>query len=198
MIMETFASDSDAYGTGRPDTTRETSIETTHLSLTAPRPSDLDALLAVFCSRDCARMTHTVPHPFTREDAERLLGNMMARPYAYWTVRRENERLIGVIALTRSACGKTSDLHHFGPHLGIFIAPDHQGQGYAVEAIDGLLRWVKTRHLHKIIHAAHFADNDRGAKTLINAGFLYTGRRTQETAAARDGDHQVLHMIRIL
>ncbi|ESQ92718.1 hypothetical protein ABAC460_02495 [Asticcacaulis sp. AC460] len=191
MIMNIYASDSPV----RPEAV---SIETTRLSLNALRDTDLDDLMAVFCDNSSARMTHTVPHPFKREDAERLLANMMAKPYAYWAIRLDDDRLIGVISLTRAACGKTSDLHHFGPHLGIFVAPEHHGRGYALEAIDGLLRWVKKRKLHKIIHAAHFADNEKGGATLIAADFLYTGRRTQETSAARDGDHTALHMIRIL
>ena len=198
MIMSTFASDREAYGPVRPEAAGAHTLETTRLSLNALRASDLEDLMAVFCAKDSARMTHTVPHPFTREHGEHLLANMMASTHAYWAIRLEDERLVGVISLTRSACGKTSDLHHFGPHLGIYIAPEHQGHGYAVEAIDGLLRWVKKRQLHKIIHAAHFADNDKGAQALITADFLYTGRRTQETSASRDGEHLALHMIRIL
>ncbi|EGF92278.1 acetyltransferase GNAT family protein [Asticcacaulis biprosthecium C19] len=198
MIMNSYASDAD--GPVRPEnlSSGAISIETSRLSLNALRDTDLDDLMAVFCGRSSARMTHTVPHPFKREDAERLLANMMAKPYAYWAIRREDERLIGVISLTRATCGKTPDMHHFGPNLGIFVAPEHQGHGLAVEAIDALLRWVKKRKLHQIIHAAHFADNDKAAQALIQADFLYTGRRTQEASTARGGEHLALHMIRIL
>lgn len=174
------------------------SIETSRLSLTPLKASDIDAFLAVFADADAARMTHAIPHPLSREEATRLLGDMAASKLTYWAIRIEDEKLIGVISLTRSACGKEPGLHSFGPNLSVFIAPEHQGQGYALEAIDGLLRWVKKRNLHRIVHAAHFADNEPSARLLVNADFLYTGRKTMETSLAREGEHQALHMIRIL
>jgi len=174
------------------------SIETDRLSLTPLRVSDLDALMAVYGEPQSARMTHAIPHPLTREDAERLLSKMMATDRVHWAIRVEDELLIGVISLKTSQCGKPAGLDCFGPNLSVFIAPVHQGQGYGVEAIDALLRWCKKRRLHRVIHAAHFADNEASARALIAADFLYTGRRTMETSMARDGEHLALHMIRIL
>ncbi len=174
------------------------SIETSRLSLTPLRSSDLEAFQAVYAEKNTARMTHAIPHPLNREEAEKQLAGMMASTLTHWAIRLEDERLIGVISLTRSACGKPNGMHSFGPNLSVFIAPSHQGQGIAIEAIDGLLRWVKKRKLHRIIHAAHFADNEPSARALIVADFLYTGRRTMETSLAREGEHEALHMIRIL
>ena len=174
------------------------SIETTRLSLTPLKPDDLDALMAVFSDKNSARMTHAIPHPLPREDAEKLLNDMCAAKLTYWAIRLEDEQMVGVISLTRQACGKGPGIHSFGPNLSVFIAPAFQGKGYALEAIDGLLRWVKKRKLHRVIHAAHFADNEASANLLTQADFLYTGRRTMETSQAREGEHLALHMIRIL
>ncbi|ESQ85802.1 hypothetical protein AEAC466_01095 [Asticcacaulis sp. AC466] len=188
------------------------SVETTRLSLTPlsastpnpsqsalpVRPGDIDAFMAVFADKNSARMTHAIPHPLSRSEAESLLARMSSTPFSHWAIRLEDEQLIGIISLTRSTCGTAGDIHSFGPNLSVFIAPAHQGQGYAIEATDGLLRWVKKRRLHRIIHAAHFADNEASARALITADFLYTGRKTLETSLARDGEHLALHMIRIL
>ena len=185
--------------TPRPARKRETpSIETPRLSLTPLKSADLDAFTAVFADRNAARMTHAVPHPLTREEAEKLLTRMMATVRTHWAIRLDDEQLIGVISLKKSACGQPDGLHCFGPNLSLFIAPPFQGQGYGTEAIDALLRWCKKHRAHRIVHAAHFADNDASARPLIAADFLYTGRRTMETSMARDGEHQALHMIRIL
>lgn len=173
-------------------------IETLRLSLTGFKPSDLGALTAVFASPDTARMTHAVPHPFSDGDAVSRLARMMQAPDAHWAIRTGDEALIGTISLTRGACGQAADLHTFGPNLSVFIAPEHQRNGYATEAIDGLLRRIKKRKAHKVIHAAHFADNLASARLLVHADFLYTGRRTMETSLAREGEHQALHMIRLL
>ena len=178
------------------------SIETTRLSLTTLKSSDLDAFVAVFADKNSARMTHAIPHPLERGEAEALLAQMSATPFTHWAIRLDDEHLIGIISLTKSACGTSGGIpgpgHSFGPNLSVFIAPAYQGQGYAIEATDGLLRWCKKRKLHRIIHAAHFADNEASASALIKADFLYTGRRTMETSLAREGEHLALHMIRIL
>jgi RimJ/RimL family protein N-acetyltransferase len=184
----------------RPENIRpeQLSIETTRLSLTPLRAGDLDDLMAVFADRNSARMTHAIPHPLSREGAEKLLADMRSAKLTHWAVRLEDERLIGVVSLTKSACGEPRGLHEFGPNLSVFIAPAHQERGYALEAVDGLLRWVKKRKVYRIIHAAHFADNETSGRLLVNADFLYTGRKSQETSLARAGEHLALHMIRIL
>ena len=123
-------------GPHKPD---QISVETTRLSLTALKPSDLDAFLAVFADKNSARMTHAIPHPLDRSEAERLLADMAATPFTHWAIRLDDERLIGIISLTKSACGTTGGIHSFGPNLSVFIAPQWQGQGYAIEATDGLL-----------------------------------------------------------
>ncbi len=181
-----------------PQRPEHISVETTRLSLTALRTRDLDAFMAVFADKNSARMTHAIPHPLERGEAEALLAQMSATPFTHWAIRLDDEHLIGIISLTKSACGTAGGIHSFGPNLSVFIAPAHQGQGYAIEATDGLLRWCKKRKLHRIIHAAHFADNEASARALITADFLYTGRRTMETSLAREGEHLALHMIRIL
>jgi len=190
------------HATAHRRRTDDLSIETTRLSLTALKPSDIDAFMAVFADRNSARMTHAIPHPLDHGEAEALMAQMSATPFTHWAIRLDDEQLIGIISLTKSACGTAGGApgpgHSFGPNLSVFIAPAYQAQGYAIEATDGLLRWCKKRRLHRIIHAAHFADNEASASALIMADFLYTGRRTMETSLAREGEHLALHMIRIL
>ncbi|MGZ3305387.1 MAG: GNAT family N-acetyltransferase [Asticcacaulis sp.] len=182
----------------RPRRLTTPSIETERLSLTPLRKSDLDGFIAVFADPRSARMTHAVPHPLNRDDAEKLLTQMMAAPRTHWAIRLEDEQLIGIISLKTTTCGKPAGLDCFGPNLSLFIAPEHQRRGYGLEAIEGLLRWCRKRRIHRVIHAAHFADNEASAQTMIAADFLYTGRRTTETSMAREGEHLALHMIRIL
>ena len=182
----------------RPTRRPPPSVEADRLSLTPLRAGDLDAIIAVYGDPQSARMTLAIPHPLTREEAEKLLTKMMATDKTHWAIRLEDEQLVGVISLKKTTCGKPAGLDCFGPNLSVFLAPAHQGQGYGVEAIDALLRWCKKRRLHKVVHAAHFADNEGSGRALIAADFLYTGRRTMETSMARQGEHQALHMIRIL
>ncbi|HTN39531.1 MAG TPA: GNAT family N-acetyltransferase, partial [Asticcacaulis sp.] len=122
-----------------PQRPEHISVETTRLSLTALKDADLDAVMAVFADKNSARMTHAIPHPLERGEAEALLTQMSATPFTHWAIRLDDEHLIGIISLTKSACGTSGGIHSFGPNLSVFIAPAYQGQGYAIEATDGLL-----------------------------------------------------------
>ncbi|MGA9659488.1 MAG: GNAT family N-acetyltransferase, partial [Asticcacaulis sp.] len=184
----TARTDAQSANTQSPSTQ---SIETTRLSLNALRASDITAFTAVFADKHAARMTHTLPHPLEPYGAEVLLARMMQTPFTHLAIRTGDETLVGMISLTEAICGADDRLHSFGPNLSVFITPAEQGQGYALEAVNGLLRWCKKRKLHRIIHAAHFSDNEASARVLIAADFLYTGRRTTGTSLARDGEHQI-------
>jgi RimJ/RimL family protein N-acetyltransferase len=114
-----------------------------------------------------------------------------SRRFPKWGIRLEG-RLIGVILFSETV-GQDS----FGPMLSLFIAHGYQNHGYGTEAVMAALNGLRMQSV-KVIHAAHFADNGASAQVLIRAGFLYTGRRTQETSLMRDADHTALHMIKIL
>ncbi len=127
-----------------------------------------------------------------------MLRDMMLAGNAYWAIRLPDGRLAGVLSLSAPGAEKRDGIHNFGPDLSVYIDPVFQGRGYAQEAIDGLLGQLRGEERHRVVHAMHFVDNEAYARTLINAGFLYTGRRTLERSLAREGEHQALHMIRIL
>lgn len=152
-------------------------LETDRLTLTALRATDLDAYLCVF---------QDLPY----EAAQAKLRDMMLSSNSHWAIRLPDERLVGVISLDRHA--SSDSIHNFGPTLSVYIASAFQGRGYAQEAIDGLLGKLRREDRHRVVHAMHTVDNVAAARTFINAGFLYTGRRTHE------GQAQALHMIRIL
>jgi RimJ/RimL family protein N-acetyltransferase len=174
-------------------------IETARLSLNVLKANDAKALIAVFASKMSACQTHAISHPFTEADAQAYIDAAQVAPYnlPVFAIRNEEGHLVGAIALSATACGKAS-LQQLGPNLSVFIAPEHQQMGYAPEAIEGLIKWVQKNRVHKIVQAAHFADNLPSSEVLTHGGFLYTGRKTYETSRAREGEHLVLHMIRLI
>jgi RimJ/RimL family protein N-acetyltransferase len=172
-----------------------TRIETDRLVLSPLTFSDVTALTQVFASAETARMTHDIPHPFTLEDAFGFLSMAMtqhSRRFPKWGVRLD-DKLIGVLLFSETV-GQDS----FGPQMSLFIAHTYQNHGYGTEAVAAALGWLRTHGGAKVVHAAHFADNAASAQVLIRAGFLYTGRRTQETSLMRHGPHTALHLIKIL
>lgn len=177
-------------------------IRTERLCLNALKSADLNALMVLFAQKSVARMTHAIPHPFTEADARALIdkARINATPrLPVFAIRRAVEGdLIGLISLERTTCGQTSNLHQFGPSVGMSIAPAFQAQGYGLEALEAVIGYAQRIGGHKIIHAAHFTDNAASAKMLVKADFLYTGRRTLESSRARLGRDEVCHMIRLL
>lgn len=176
-------------------------VQTKRLYLSPLCLDDVDDVMAVFAHRTVARMTHAIAHPFTTADArafvEKARQNSSPRMPVFG-IRDNDENLIGVVGLERSPTAEKSGLHQFGPSVGICLAPEYQGQGYGVEALEGLIGYAERFGGHRVLHAAHFADNDASSRMLARAGFLYTGRRTPETSKAREGAHEALHMIRLL
>ena len=97
-------------------------------------PTDGDVPdLARWCADwEVARWTANIPHPYSREDAERFVEGaresiVAARAVALAVVRKAEPGLIGVVGLSLDALAVEGD-------LGWWIAPPHQGQGYATEA----------------------------------------------------------------
>lgn len=175
-----------------PPTTARIDID--RLALSPLTFSDVTALTQVFASAETARMTHDIPHPFELEDTFTFLSMAMtqhSRRFPKWGIRLGG-RLIGVILFSETV-GQDS----FGPQMSLFIAHGYQNHGYGTEAVTAALIDVR-KHGTKVVHAAHFADNAASAQVLARTGFLYTGRRTQETSLMRDGEHTALHMIKIL
>lgn len=177
------------------------SVQTKRLYLSPLCLDDVDDIRALFSHHALARMTHAIAHPFSEADARAYVekARQTSSPrLPVFGIRGTNEALIGVVGLERGTCGQGQALHQFGPSVGISIAPEHQGRGYGQEALEGLIGYAERFGGHRLIHAAHFADNTASARMLARAGFLYTGRRTQETSKARDGAYEALHMIRLL
>ncbi|MDC7676942.1 GNAT family N-acetyltransferase [Asticcacaulis machinosus] len=170
-------------------------VESARLVLSPLTFSDVTALTQVFASAETARMTHDIPHPFELDDAFAFLSMAMtqhSRRFPKWGIRLGG-RLIGVLLFSETV-GQDS----FGPMLSLFIAHPYQNHGYGTEAVTAALGWLRTYGGARIVHAAHFADNAPSAQVLIRSGFLYTGRRTQETSLMRDSGHTALHLIKIL
>ncbi|ESQ87845.1 hypothetical protein [Asticcacaulis benevestitus] len=115
-----------------------------------------------------------------------------------WAIHTAEDRPVGVIRLNTDTKILNLGFRFYGPGLTLFIRPAFRGHDFALEVIKGLMHWVKTHRLFKIIHACHYADDKVIAESLIAAEFLYTGCKTYEPSAPDGTLRLVLHMIRIL
>lgn len=166
-------------------------VTTDRLSLKSLRADDLYDLMQVFSDKRLMPLSEAEAAAYI----ERARLHSSAKMPIYG-VRTEDDRLIGVVSLARYTTGQ-GKLHMFGPTLGVSIAPEFQGMGYGTEAVKALVAQIARYGGHRILHAAHFADNEAASRLLVKTGFLYTGRRTTEPDT-HSVDREVLHMIRLL
>jgi RimJ/RimL family protein N-acetyltransferase len=145
-------------------------VRTARLDLRPFRPDDLDDLLAFRGRDDVAR--YLLTGPLDREQTRDLLKRMVTeielreegQRLALAAVRRDTGTLIGdLVLMWRSA------EHRMG-EIGYSLHPDHQGQGFAVEAGEALVRLgIEGVGLHRVIGRCD-ARNRASARVLERLG----------------------------
>lgn len=164
-------------------------LQTRRLMLRAPRPTDIDQILALCGDPDVARMTATLPHPYERADAQAFLDRAAfvdPRRELMLLIEHEDHGAIGIIGL------------HPGPgplpELGYVVGRPYWGRGFATEAVEAALVWAARGWGRRAVLAGHFADNPASGRVLEKAGFLYTGEVRAMACRARGAEVQVRRM----
>jgi RimJ/RimL family protein N-acetyltransferase len=142
-------------------------IETERLILRPLHPSD-----AAYFARllgpdpDAVRQMAQMPDPCTEEAArEWIEARLGPGGYVFAVLLRTGGEFIGVAGF-----GGPVDL----PELGYWIGAPYRGQGYATEAIGGLIEYARQLGVPRI-HADTFPNNPASVRVLAKAGFATTG-----------------------
>ncbi|WP_374573541.1 GNAT family N-acetyltransferase [Phenylobacterium sp.] len=154
-------------------------VETERLALRAPTPRDADRLAALAGDLEIARMTSSIPHPYTIEDAREFLDRAVeldATTRASFAIDHDGQ-LIGMLGFHPMEDGRTE--------LGYWIGAPHRGRGFATEAVLGALTWASRDWSRRYVMARHFSDNPASGEVLCKAGFLYTGEVVLGRSRAR-------------
>jgi len=123
--------------------------------------------------RDVAATALNIPHPFERGMAEQWIASHHPQweegsGAAFAVVRQQDQRVIGAVGLT-------IERRHAAAELGYWIGKPYWGQGYASEAVAGVVRCAfEDLALHRL-HASHFAGNLASRRVLEKAGFQCEG-----------------------
>ncbi|MFD6286381.1 GNAT family N-acetyltransferase [Streptomyces sp. NPDC060205] len=146
-------------------------IETSRLRLRRFLPDDVPEFAAYRSDREVARYQNwdfPLPLPAARRLVDEYSRRDPARPgwFPYAIELKEDERLIGDIAVNRHPGGAQAE-------LGFSIARARQGQGYASEAVRGVLATLFGQGLRAAV-AECDARNTRSARLLEHLGFTYT------------------------
>lgn len=139
-------------------------IATERLTLRAPHLGDLDALVALANNRNISDPSASLPFPYLTEHGQGFIGRASRkperRPYA---VLGPDDQFMGIIGL------------HFAteslPELGYWLGEPHWRQGYATEAVIGLLDAARATGLFPKIMARVLANNPASIQVLEKSGF---------------------------
>jgi RimJ/RimL family protein N-acetyltransferase len=152
------------------ETLREGSIpvlETERLVMRAPRLGDAKAVAALANDRRIAENTRRIPHPYSAADARDFIG----------AVNRANGETAFLITLRDAtiigACGVA--MQDGAPDLGCWLGIKSWGQGYATEAVRGLLDFAFTERNHEWLQAGARVTNPASRRVLEKCGFQWTG-----------------------
>ena len=151
-------------------------IEGNLCRLRALEPEDLDAMYGWENDTDSWRVSGTVA-PFSRHVLSRLIDEQQFDIYATRQMRLVIESLDG------SAVGAV-DMFEFDPQnlragVGIIVAPPYRKQGFALDALQTLERYVRdVLRMHQLWCSVG-ADNDASLALFRKAGYAECGRRKE-------------------
>lgn len=151
-------------------------IEGNLCRLRALEPEDLDAMYGWENDTDSWRVSGTVA-PFSRHVLSRLIDEQQFDIYATRQMRLVIESLDG------SALGAV-DMFEFDPQnlragVGIIVAPPYRNQGFALDALQTLERYVRdVLRMHQLWCSVG-ADNEASLALFRKAGYAECGRRKE-------------------
>jgi RimJ/RimL family protein N-acetyltransferase len=167
-----------------PELTRDEvfMIGTRRLWLRWPRFDDAEALARIGGDPRVALNIATWPVGTTAALAHERIGltraeNAAGTRFAFSIVRRETwNEPIGLIGFT-SACSDDGLAATGGYHLD----PDYWGQGYATEALTGIISMIRLLTRIRVLNARVMPHNTASARVLKKSGFAKIGASTLTT-----------------
>lgn len=155
-------------------TTTVTLFLTPRLVLRPFSSADAPALQQLAGQRAVADTMISIPYPYPNGEAERVIAQFAddfraGRATHLAIVLRENRQLIGAIGL------RDIDREHAQAELSLWITPACWNQGYATEAVDGMVKIGFQQLRLNRIYAYHLARNPASGRVLAKTGFQREG-----------------------
>ncbi len=145
-------------------------IETARLVMRAPTKRDLDGIVKLANNPKIAEMTATVPHPYTRKDAEAWLDKVDSGQGRSLVLFAKGEKrvLVGVAGF-----GHRGEEHN--PEIGYWIGEPFWKQGFATEAARALIDHAFSETEIDALSASCRINNEASRRVIEKCGFQWTG-----------------------
>lgn len=149
-------------------------LETTRLTLRAPRASDAGLISLYTSDLRLAAMTATIPHPNPPGAVEAFLRNAAASEGdLHWTI----DATKGLGCEVVGAAGLDQD-----GEIGYWIGPFFWNLGLATEALGAICTFARSKS-YPPLHAGVFQDNPASRRVLEKHGFEQAGEGTSFSVA---------------
>ncbi|HYA54051.1 MAG TPA: GNAT family N-acetyltransferase [Thermoplasmata archaeon] len=157
------------------------------VDLVLPDPHHIRALVRLLSEPSVARVTLSIPFPYSASDARHWIaragrGRRAGERLSLSVVRRADDALLGGVGLHQfDGAGSRAE-------VGYWLGREYRGQGYAAEAVNVLLRVAfRELRLHRV-EARIFPGNRSSQELARRCGFRYEGRLRHEVQ--KDGRWQ--------
>lgn len=157
-------------------------LETERLRLRRFRESDVQDALEYRNDSEFVRFLPHIPHPFTREDAERFVALNMSEDWMTSPTFAVvfDDKLIGTVNFELDLRIKTA-------MLGYALGRAWWGRGLATEASTAAMRWARQEHGPERVWASADVRNERSQRVLQRLGFTRESVR-RALQPGRDGE----------
>lgn len=146
-------------------------IETERLILRGLQTTDVEAVIALANDYDIASNLLTMPHPYTRKDAEEFIASA-GQP-------KENGLVLAITNKVDNAFMGNIGIHanpeHHHAEIGYWLGKPYWGQGYMTEAVRRMIGLGFEKFDLNRIYAHHYTRNPASGRVLEKAGMTYEG-----------------------
>ncbi|HVY18630.1 MAG TPA: GNAT family N-acetyltransferase [Bauldia sp.] len=164
---------------------RDTTLVTERLKLRALRHSDLAAIVANVRDYDIAKMTTSIPHPYSDADGRAFLAAQGRTPSAISFAVEHAGTLAGICGLFAMPLKS---------ELGYWFAKSVWGRGFATETGAALLAFGFQTLGLPTIHYRVFVDNPASQRVAAKLGFRRLGTGVSHSLA-RGGEVAHIHLV---
>jgi RimJ/RimL family protein N-acetyltransferase len=154
-------------------------VRTKRLLLRPMRQDDAAPLFALFNNWNVVRFLSSPPWPYTRDDADWFIGQVVAHSPELnedaLAITRDGD-FIGVIGVRLREANTLQ--RGAGPNIGYWIGEPFWGQGLMSEAVQAFVQHIFTAMDADAIYSGAFTENAASLRVQEKAGFVRDGDTT--------------------
>ena len=168
----------------------EKEIKTERLKLKSPQMDDGVGLTELINDKSVVKWLSDIPFPYTVRHAEEFIERAQEKALkneSYNFMIFQNNKMIGGIGLT--------EFRKRSCELGYWLGKKYWGNGFATEAVNGILDFGFNNLKRKEIYAAYKLGNEGSKRVLKKCGFQFF-REKEEFDSITQKEESLIEMVK--